>query len=94
MYWNVGRYDGTKYRYGWIVTLDVLKSMSAMCTSFFVLSWIVTLDVLKCWIRVEIADRWQCWIVTLDVLKFSPPKGNYEISNTLNSNIRCIEIEG
>ena len=56
------------WRYGWIVTLDVLKS-NPVFKRFASCCWIVTLDVLKfADVPYNVGTNF-CWIVTLDVLK-------------------------
>ena len=47
MYWNKNLSAISAISLCWIVTLDVLKSMSDLFNNAFLLCWIVTLDVLK-----------------------------------------------
>ena len=48
MYWNGLKGALGKIIGGWIVTLDVLKSIRKIHRTHLLTSWIVTLDVLKC----------------------------------------------
>ena len=55
---------------GWIVTLDVLKSIININVLPLRFSWIVTLDVLKFQKNMANMQHIHSWIVTLDVLKW------------------------
>ena len=69
MYWNHVISKFAIIPYGWIVTLDILKSLMEHLLLYRIGSWIVTLDVLKLYAEENTKSDYCRWIVTLDVLK-------------------------